>query len=159
MAAAAAVSLLMVLVLVLLLVGLGTGIALWLTAGKPHAHGEMACGGCGYSVRGLEQMQCPECGADLRTVGITGGGSAGRRTTGIVLTLVCGLLLLSCCGFTGFSWLLTARSSTPYPTTGTPAPIQAKPTPTAQPVPIQDPVDGDANDAGSIEGVEDVTRD
>ncbi len=29
------------------------------------------CGKCGYSVRGLTTFQCPECGSDLRKVGIT----------------------------------------------------------------------------------------
>jgi hypothetical protein len=28
------------------------------------------CGKCGYCVRGLEHMTCPECGSDLREVGI-----------------------------------------------------------------------------------------
>lgn len=29
-----------------------------------------ACGNCGYPVAGLNQLTCPECGADLRIVGI-----------------------------------------------------------------------------------------
>ena len=33
----------------------------------------MTCGKCGYSVKGLESMTCPECGADLREVGIKRG--------------------------------------------------------------------------------------
>ncbi|HEY2588079.1 MAG TPA: hypothetical protein VGI81_20215 [Tepidisphaeraceae bacterium] len=32
--------------------------------------GGPVCGGCGYSVVGLSRMTCPECGGDLRTVGI-----------------------------------------------------------------------------------------
>ena len=31
---------------------------------------EPACGKCGYSSRGLSNFECPECGADLREVGI-----------------------------------------------------------------------------------------
>src|SRR5262245_27162203 len=31
---------------------------------------EPSCGSCGYCVRGLEGMICPECGSDLREVGI-----------------------------------------------------------------------------------------
>lgn len=33
--------------------------------------GEPRCGNCGYLVRGLAELNCPECGADLREVGIT----------------------------------------------------------------------------------------
>jgi predicted RNA-binding Zn-ribbon protein involved in translation (DUF1610 family) len=29
-----------------------------------------ACGRCGYDVRGLSSFTCPECGSDLREVGI-----------------------------------------------------------------------------------------
>ena len=28
------------------------------------------CGACGYQVRGLSGLRCPECGSDLREVGI-----------------------------------------------------------------------------------------
>jgi len=82
------------------------GIVLIATGGRKGAAGEMACAGCGYSVRGLEQLHCPECGADLRAVGITSGGSAGRRTLGIVLVVISALLLVSCCGLgaVGFMW-------------------------------------------------------
>jgi class 3 adenylate cyclase len=39
---------------------------------KPRRPGpESACGRCGYSVRELTTMICPECGCDLRVVGIT----------------------------------------------------------------------------------------
>src|SRR5690606_21037158 len=34
------------------------------------ARREPACGGCGYAVRGLSELRCPECGADLREAGI-----------------------------------------------------------------------------------------
>jgi hypothetical protein len=32
---------------------------------------EPSCAACGYAVRGLEKLICPECGSDLRLVGIT----------------------------------------------------------------------------------------
>ncbi len=32
-----------------------------------------SCGRCGYPARGISTLQCPECGADLREVGITTG--------------------------------------------------------------------------------------
>ena len=31
---------------------------------------EHGCGKCGYAVRGLTTLHCPECGSDLREVGI-----------------------------------------------------------------------------------------
>lgn len=34
------------------------------------ATAEPCCGKCGYSVRGLDSFTCPECGSDLREVGI-----------------------------------------------------------------------------------------
>src|SRR4051812_8979326 len=36
---------------------------------KPSADGAV-CGQCGYSVRGALTFTCPECGSDLREVGI-----------------------------------------------------------------------------------------
>ncbi len=36
----------------------------------PGSHADPSCGACGYNVRGLSQLSCPECGADLREVGI-----------------------------------------------------------------------------------------
>lgn len=31
---------------------------------------EAVCGACGYSTIGLRELRCPECGGDLRSVGI-----------------------------------------------------------------------------------------
>jgi class 3 adenylate cyclase len=39
-----------------------------------------ACGRCGYDVRGLPTFFCPECGSDLREVGITSGTPPGVMT-------------------------------------------------------------------------------
>ena len=93
---------------VLCVVGLIVGIILWATSGSGGSS-EMSCGGCGYVVRGLSQLTCPECGADLREVGIGRGSSPGRRTTGIILTLCCGGLILLGCG--GSTWLFLADGS------------------------------------------------
>jgi hypothetical protein len=46
------------------------------------APGPVACGACGYPVRGLTSWTCPECGADLQAVGTT---QPGRRLTGLAL--------------------------------------------------------------------------
>ena len=58
----------------------------------------MSCGACGYAVRGLEALNCPECGADLRTVGINRPKGGAARTAGIVITIVTALLILTCLG-------------------------------------------------------------
>ncbi|HEX8913987.1 MAG TPA: hypothetical protein VF796_16685 [Humisphaera sp.] len=56
---------------------LGLGAAAATAAGSPD---EPRCGGCGYIVLGLESMTCPECGEDLRRVGIDAGQ---RRGAGV----------------------------------------------------------------------------
>lgn len=43
---------------------------------------EPVCGACGYPVRGLPNFACPECGGDLREVGITGPRLAGAGGLG-----------------------------------------------------------------------------
>jgi|GEM_PF-1875014 len=90
--------------LLVIVAGLIVGIVLWSKSGSRPGSGEMACGRCGYQVRGLEQLNCPECGADLREVGIRRGGSSGQRTAGIVLTCVCGGLLFLGCGCMSFAF-------------------------------------------------------
>ena len=37
--------------------------------------GASTCGNCGYDVTGLTDLRCPECGSDLRQVGIIAGGT------------------------------------------------------------------------------------
>jgi len=37
---------------------------------RPDLETEARCGRCGYIVKGLEKPRCPECGADLRDVGV-----------------------------------------------------------------------------------------
>jgi hypothetical protein len=57
----------------LLLITLGLVLVL-----RRRGRGKPVCGACGYAVAGLETLKCPECGSDLREVGITGGSP--RRT-------------------------------------------------------------------------------
>lgn len=109
------------LILVALLGGLVLGIVLWVTGGRSRS-GEMACGGCGYAVRGLEALNCPECGADLREVGIDRGKGGGSRVFGIVLTLCCGGVLLMGCLGSAFFFVADDSSSV------SPAGLQAYPT-------------------------------
>lgn len=54
-------------------------IAMITLAFRKGGSGEPSCGNCGYGVQGLPTFTCPECGSDLRQVGIVssvGGGNA-----------------------------------------------------------------------------------
>jgi hypothetical protein len=42
----------------------------WKALAKPTGSGEPSCGRCGYVARGSSTLNCPECGADYRQVGI-----------------------------------------------------------------------------------------
>ena len=57
------------------------------------------CGYCGYSVQGLTNMECPECGKDLREVGIT---RAYQLSKGYLVMLVVALTCVALLFFTGF---------------------------------------------------------
>ena len=142
------------LILVVLLGGLIFGIVLWATGGRSGSGNEMSCGGCGYAVRGLEALNCPECGADLRMVGINRGQTGGSRVTGIVLTVCCGgLLMLGCLGSALFlsgsnssstiqSVPLQAYPSQPSTTTNAPQPTSVEDTEegdTVDPPPVEEP--------------------
>ena len=65
--------------LMLVIAVLGLIFLLWFfrrpAAGR--TDGESHCGKCGYIVRGLTTFTCPECGSDLRDVGIA--AAAGKR--------------------------------------------------------------------------------
>ncbi len=54
-----------------------------------------ACGKCGYAVQGLPTFTCPECGSDLRVVGIITPGrtDVSPRTHGVILVLLWTLAL------------------------------------------------------------------
>jgi len=113
--------------LLFILAGLVTGVVLWASGGRSRsgAGNEMACGSCGYAVRGLTQWACPECGADLREAGIRSGGSSGKRVLGMLLTIACGSVLLLSCVVPALFWTASSGSSMSAPapyqksTTGT----------------------------------------
>lgn len=42
-----------------------------------------SCGSCGYAVEGLETLRCPECGSDLRAVGIVTPATSGGVPRGV----------------------------------------------------------------------------
>jgi hypothetical protein len=52
-----------------------------------------ACGGCGYPVQGLPGFICPECGCDLRTVGIRVPDQRVTQAAGIMWGLAWTILL------------------------------------------------------------------
>ncbi|MCG8507983.1 MAG: hypothetical protein MI741_02035, partial [Rhodospirillales bacterium] len=100
---------------------------------------------CGYAVRGLEALSCPECGADLRVVGINRPRASGARTIGIVLVALCGsALMLTCLSL--FVWVSGSSSTTVI----VPAPSSPSTTPpmTPDPVPAEaGEIDQDTPDA------------
>lgn len=103
------VGLIILLFALLVVAGLIAGIVMWATGGS--GGGQMSCGQCGYAARGLSGTSCPECGADLREVGIRPSGNPGRRTTGMVLTFVCGGLCLLGCGSMLLAFVGWSRAS------------------------------------------------
>lgn len=81
-----------VLLLPVLLLGIGLVMLIRSTRrGRAQLTGPV-CGSCGYSVVGLANMTCPECGSDLRRVGIlttsTPSNTARAVVGSIVFTLV-----------------------------------------------------------------------
>jgi hypothetical protein len=59
----------LILVIVLVIAAAVAAWALFISRGRRRPSGAV-CGACGYSVVGLTSMICPECGGDLRQVGI-----------------------------------------------------------------------------------------
>lgn len=65
----------LVVVLTVILIGVAGGRRKRVTA--------PSCGSCGYAVEGLETLRCPECGSDLRTVGIITPATSGGVPRGV----------------------------------------------------------------------------
>lgn len=61
---------------------------------KRAAGGPMSCGACGYQVQGLQSMSCPECGADLREVGIVPLDTGRGWSTPVVLIVIAVVMLV-----------------------------------------------------------------
>lgn len=94
--------------LVMMVVGL---VMLAKQRGRAGAAVEGNCVKCGYLVAGLSTFVCPECGSDLRVVGIV----APRRSRGLAMGLTiigAAVLALICTGFFGLFFLGVARSPT-----------------------------------------------
>ncbi len=121
----ASIVLLLTVVLSLILAGAVVG-ALWVLGRRRNVSDTGACGKCGYSTRGLTSFVCPECGCDLRDVGIVPPQSKGIGRGGAIVLVVVGLLMLFVCG----GLFLTPMSLAPAPVvTVVPAPTARSPTP------------------------------
>ncbi len=79
--------------LLLVLLCVGGLVWLWVAALRhPPGPAMPACGRCGYAVKGLTALSCPECGGDLREVGITTPRSR-QKVTPLVFVMLWTLLL------------------------------------------------------------------
>ena len=93
MAAMAWFPITIVMLLVVLAAFAGLAVLIFRVVRQDARTGDVAtCGQCGYGVRGIESWECPECGADLREVGIE--RPTARRMPGPVTFLVLWTLLL-----------------------------------------------------------------
>ncbi|MCG8507982.1 MAG: hypothetical protein MI741_02030 [Rhodospirillales bacterium] len=131
------ISVLLFVMLIAALYGLAAGIALWITGREPKNTGAMSCGRCNYPVRGLETFNCPECGEDLRVVGINRPIPSILRPMGtFIFALSCFVLLF---GGLGLMFWDDGSSSSGPPPSLPPPPIPSTP---GQPVtPWPDPLD------------------
>jgi hypothetical protein len=100
--------------ILLLTIAFAGGFALRQSLRRPVT--EPSCGQCGYCVRGLESMTCPECGSDLRVVGIVTPGVTrplGKKMRLLGWTLFTPLITMLIGGvlmpLVGPQWLSTAR--------------------------------------------------
>jgi class 3 adenylate cyclase len=75
--------LLLIPLIVLALIAFAFALRRWKNRRAARAANEPSCGRCGYLVKGLTTFTCPECGSDLRDVGIVShappGVAAARR--------------------------------------------------------------------------------
>ena len=81
---------------------------------RPAKVTEPACGSCGYSVQGLPSFTCPECGADLREVGIVTSSTRSPVGPALLVVLWTTILPLPACLISG-TLLSVARSSSVQP--------------------------------------------
>ena len=64
-------------------------VALWSHARGQRTDGDAAtCGSCGYLMRSISSFECPECGADLREVGMTPSRHSPNRNQTIAALIV-----------------------------------------------------------------------
>ena len=127
-----------VLPILLVIGGLIWGIMMWRTGSKPREGAGMGCGRCGYGVTGLTSMQCPECGADLRVVGID-KGNAQRRKLGILMSVISGGLLVLISLYFVMFFLTAAITSSRATTIPAPSSTGTAPAPSTATTPVLPP--------------------
>ncbi len=95
------------------------GLIIWaLTRSKGSGSEFPTCGQCGYAVRGVGSLNCPECGADLREAGIIKPTKSSKAVWIVIsIAIMGGLLLVILCG----GLLMVGGSNAPAPM---PAPIK-----------------------------------
>ena len=77
--------LILVIVVVLLIIVVAAAAVAF---GKGQKVSEPSCGACGYATRGISELKCPECGADLKEVGIVMPGEGRSVLTGCLWPLL-----------------------------------------------------------------------
>jgi len=86
---------------------------LWYRVFKGRSGGDLpTCAGCGYAVRGLTGLTCPECGADLREVGIVTPKQRGAVSPVMFVLLWTLLLPGPTCLVSGFLVAVGPKAST-----------------------------------------------
>lgn len=79
-------------IILLGLIVCGIFVAKWMKPGTANgqnaSHGLPGCGQCGYPTRGISELICPECGADLRKVGIAKPGEGRSPLAGCLMPLL-----------------------------------------------------------------------
>lgn len=140
--------------LLLLIACLIVGITLWTTGGRSKGSGEMSCGACGYPVRGLEALNCPECGADLRMAGINRSGNPRSKALGMMMVFASvGIFAIGVVGVL----FLSVPSPSPSPL---PASISQPASPSTTisagtldaPVDVENPAEQPEDDAAEVGG-------
>ena len=75
------------------LIACGALAAIWWVLTRRKNEGTSGrCGWCGYSVEGLESMACPDCGKDLRQVGITRAYQLSKAYLILLIVTLAGML-------------------------------------------------------------------
>ena len=132
-ASGGALGVLLGLLILAAVVTLGLGLLIWglmlMRRQKMGTEGG-TCGKCGYMVKGLSVLDCPECGADLREVGIVPAKS-GNRGIGIAMMVAGALVLLSLCACGGLTFVWAGASGSVSPAQPIPLPTQSQ----SQPAP------------------------
>lgn len=79
-------------------------ILLWWRVFRKPSDGPGECGACGYAVRGISTFTCPECGNDLREVGIESSARRGAVRLFTFFTLWTVLLILPAVTLSHLAW-------------------------------------------------------